>query len=52
MKTNYDLKIGDMDVDIVCDKFIEFVESNGWSYGSGFCEVDEAGNEIGQNKNE
>ncbi|EPD52059.1 hypothetical protein MHH33_12960 [Paenisporosarcina sp. FSL H8-0542] len=37
---------GDIDLDDFLDKFIEFVESNGWHYGGGTNQVDEDGNNI------
>lgn len=40
----------EIDVDVFCDKFIDFVESNGWIYGGGFCEVDENGDDVALNE--
>lgn len=37
---------GDIDLDDFLDKFIAFVESNGWHYGGGTNQVDEDGNNI------
>lgn len=38
----------DLNVDVITDKFIEWVESNGWFTGGGIAELDEDGNVIGE----
>ncbi|WP_172249972.1 50S ribosome-binding protein YggL [Saccharibacillus deserti] len=38
--------VGDVDHDEFLDKFIDFVESNGWSFGGGTKQVDEEGNNL------
>ena len=37
---------GDVDHDEFLDKFIEFLEANGWEFGGGSKQVDEEGNDI------
>ncbi|TKH39075.1 hypothetical protein C1I59_07440 [Paenibacillus polymyxa] len=37
---------GNIDHDEFIDKFIEFVESNGWEFGGGSRLIDEDGNDI------
>jgi uncharacterized protein YggL (DUF469 family) len=36
----------DEEIDRVADKFIDFIEENGWFFGGGYKEVDEEGNAI------
>lgn len=37
---------GDVHHDLFIDKFIEFVEANGWEFGGGSKQIDEEGNAI------
>ncbi|MGG4184118.1 hypothetical protein ABEW24_12170 [Paenibacillus jamilae] len=37
---------GNVDHDEFIDKFIEFVEANGWEFGGGSKKIDEEGNDI------
>lgn len=36
----------DIDHDVFLDKFIEFVEANGWMFGGGSQQIDEDGNPV------
>jgi len=37
---------GDLRHDEFWDAFIEFIESKGWYFGGGTCQIDEEGNQI------